>query len=213
MVGAAFVLSEKGIAYFYAPRRKGSLSRIVAPFGDELGPAVGPRSAWGLLKQAGKVILAFTVVLAEGQFAVEPNPGVTVRSMPMSALQWDVAWRKRVRDLLLYVGIGVAVALAIFLGSAYIGRSGDQVFRWVGLGANTLVVFGYTLVQYTAYFRRRKFWVLVSLFLCIHLLAFISVLETIVVWRLPWWAVITPAEFVAIGAALALMGYRPKQSR
>jgi hypothetical protein len=47
------------------------------------------------------------------------------------------------------------------------------------------------------------------LLLCVHLLFFITVLRAVSVWRLIWWAIINPVEFVALGATLLFIGYGP----
>jgi len=117
---------------------------------------------------------------------------------------------KRVCDLLLYVAIAVAFGFATIwvAGNSPRGSSG-VIAKWFGLAANTLVVFGYTIRQLRPSWLRRSFWLILVALLSAHLLLFVSALGTMQTWRTTWWIVVTPVEYMVIGAALALMGYRP----
>jgi hypothetical protein len=123
--------------------------------------------------------------------------------------------RRHIRDLLLFsLGVGLFFGLTMFWLITSGGRWAAEVSgKWGGLALNTLIMIGCVVQQYRRCLRRLSFWVVMSLFLCVHLLAFITVLKAIVEWRIAWWVVVTPAEVVTICTALFWMGYRPKQPK
>ena len=120
-----------------------------------------------------------------------------------------VVTRKRLRDLFFYIAIGLAFSLAIVWGSFQSNRSGTEVFgKWGGLAANTLIVFGYAIRQYRTLLRKKSFWAMVLAVISVHLALFIYTLQVVDVWRLAWWVIITPIEYVIIVSALVALGYR-----
>jgi len=118
--------------------------------------------------------------------------------------------RTRIRDFALYIVIALAFALVLMWGGTMSERDSTEIInKWVGLAVHTAIVFGYTIRQCRAFWSRRSYWITMFVLLCVHLLFFITVLRAISEWRLVWWAIINPFEFVALGTALLLMGYRP----
>jgi len=76
----------------------------------------------------------------------------------------------RMRDFALYIAISLLVGLSIMWLASHTDRSSaGKIFKWLGLAANTLIVFGYTIKFNRVLWKRRSFWVTVFLlhfFIC-----------------------------------------------
>ncbi len=130
--------------------------------------------------------------------------------MSISDQQRGAFTRSRVRDFALYIAIALAFGFAIMWLAGTTKLDSKELFgKWIGLAAHTGIVFGYTIRQYRPFWTRPSYWITMFLLLCVHLLFFITVLRAVSEWRLIWWAIINPIEFVALGMALLLLGYRP----
>jgi len=89
-----------------------------------------------------------------------------------------------VRDYVLYVLIAFA-----FLGIVFVveGNWGHDAFiRWGGLAGSTSVLFGYFISESRVYFRERRFWILATVLLVLHMAGFIVMLTHIEEWELMW---------------------------
>ena len=114
--------------------------------------------------------------------------------------------RARVRDFALYVAIGLTLVLLVVWGASH-EISGDVVGRWGGLAVNTAILFGYTAKHHRASLKRGSFWFVISSLFILHLLLFVHVLQTFEGWRLAWWIIATPIEYVVVGLVLVLTGH------
>ena len=92
---------------------------------------------------------------------------------------------RRVRDLLIYILIGVAVATGGYW-IALQNVSEDSLVKWGGLGVNTLALFGWVIKQYRRFWRNTVFWATIGTLLIIHTAAFYLILENVPQWRMAW---------------------------
>lgn len=80
--------------------------------------------------------------------------------------------RHTVRDLLIYVGVGIAVVglvSYVAVGQARAGGALEFPVRWIFLGAETALVFGYVLRVFWGSRRRQRFWLAFVGLLAIHM--------------------------------------------
>jgi hypothetical protein len=117
----------------------------------------------------------------------------------------------RIRDFFLYIAIGLLVGLLAMWLAFHSSRSGSEVLKWSGLAVNTAIVFGYTIKFNRVLWKRRSFWVILFLLLCVHLFAFVIVLRLVDEFRPVWWIVIVPVESVVVGIVLIATGHRRGQ--
>jgi lipopolysaccharide export LptBFGC system permease protein LptF len=73
------------------------------------------------------------------------------------------------------------------------------------LAVNTLIVFGYTIRNNPRSRKVLSFWALIIVILFVHLLFFSLVLEASEQWKLGWWVLVAPIEYLLIGLALGLV--------
>jgi hypothetical protein len=121
-------------------------------------------------------------------------------------------------DFCLYVLIAVACGFAIYWSALHIHKPGSEVFgKWAGLAMNTLIVIGYTIRDHRVPRSLLSFWALISALLLVHLLFFILLLRAVEQWRLAWWILATPMEYILIGLIVMRVrlhegGIRQRQS-
>ena len=87
--------------------------------------------------------------------------------------------RRRLRDLLLYVLIAVALVTAIFVFAAYDdrhGRTPQLPIKWLAFAGLTMIVFGYTIQEHRAQWKSQQFWRFLLLLFVGHILAVGSIL-------------------------------------
>jgi len=87
--------------------------------------------------------------------------------------------RHTLRDLLLYIGIGiVTVGFVAYWGvrQALSGDSSQFPVRWIFLVAETALIFGYVLRVFWGSRRRRKFWLVFLSVLGVHIAVAVPVL-------------------------------------
>lgn len=96
--------------------------------------------------------------------------------------------RARTRDFVLYVAIGIAfIAAIVFVAHRPVNH--DAFIRWGGLAVNTVVLYGYFVANSRLFFRRWSFWAMTTIFLCVHLAAFGTLLVHVEEWKLIWFTV------------------------
>ena len=80
---------------------------------------------------------------------------------------------QRVRDLLLFLGVGLAVAAIAVAGiyAAHSGKPTKEIFATLALFLVSLGVFGMLIRDYRAYWRTVRCWVTLSLLFVFHLAA------------------------------------------
>ena len=113
----------------------------------------------------------------------------------------------RIRDFLIYIGVGVSVAiLAISLGIAQ-AKSGDRsapdLLKWVGFSVMTLLIFSWGLRQYHTFWKTRKFWKLITAFAAIHLIFGIGLLSRTTITSLFPFMLVTPLEYFLLDTFLS----------
>jgi hypothetical protein len=119
----------------------------------------------------------------------------------------------RICDFVLYIAIGLLAGTSIMWLAFHTDRSGAaKIFKWLGLAANTLIVFGYTIKENRIFWKRGSFWWMMSLLLFVHLSVFVTVLCRIDELRPFWWIVIIPMESVVVGIVLVVTGHRADKS-
>lgn len=96
--------------------------------------------------------------------------------------------RRRLRDFVLYIAIGLCVAF-VAMGLAQTDISHDSFIRWGGLTVNTSVLFGYFVADSRPLFRRVSFWILTVALLSVHVIVFALVLTHVSQWKLIWFMV------------------------
>jgi len=115
----------------------------------------------------------------------------------------------RARDFAIYIAIAVTFVVAIAWASMHSTLTGAEVFgKWGGLVANTFIIFGYTIRYGKRYWKRPSFWTVLLGLLSVHIILFLFLLERLPEWRISWWILVTPVEYIAIGSLLALFGFR-----
>lgn len=116
-------------------------------------------------------------------------------------------WR-RVRDLLAYVLIAIALlgGLAVFaFHQARTGGSPELPLKWLGFSGMTVIVFGSAVRQRRVLWRSSRFWLIVSAGLAVHTGLGVLVLRNVSAVPLLLFAVITPIEYAAVGFCLTLV--------
>jgi len=111
--------------------------------------------------------------------------------------------RKRLRDLLLYALVGLAVVVTIVIYAPY-GRAGDgEIFgKWLGLAGNTLILFGYSVKSNRRLWRLLPFWISLAACLVLHLAVFIWILLVVDQWKVLWFLIMYPVETPLIEVAV-----------
>lgn len=110
---------------------------------------------------------------------------------------------KRLRDVSLYVLVGLAVVAAALLYAPYHRPGNDGIIdKWVGLTFNTLVLFGYTIRRSRSLWRIPSFWICLTALFAVHLLGFIWILLHVDTWRLIWFIGMYPLETPLINLAI-----------
>ena len=96
--------------------------------------------------------------------------------------------RGKLRDLLAYVGISLAV-IAIMIASFVAGLGWQSFVKWFGLTAATLVLSSIVWTGAEAELRNnRYFWRVNVGMLLVHCLAWVALLITVQEWKFIWFA-------------------------
>ena len=115
---------------------------------------------------------------------------------------------RRVRDLALYIAIGVTFCLSVVWYSfASNGGGAERIGRWVGLGGTTLILFGYAITSHRRLLSELSFWLVVLPLLAVHLSVFILLIGKVEHWKVLWFVFAYPVENIAIEAALSATGH------
>ncbi len=110
------------------------------------------------------------------------------------------------KDLLLYIAIGVLVVIAgmIFaFHQAKTGGSPNLPLKWLGFAGMTAIVFGYGIRSSRRLWGKQKFWVLLSFFFAVHSSLGTFALTRVQVVPLAFYAILTPIEYVVLTAYLS----------
>jgi hypothetical protein len=103
----------------------------------------------------------------------------------------------RIRDFAVYLIVAFSIgAAAIWLGVH--DADARSTGKWLGLGVHTLILFGYLIKSFRALWRRRSFWLIMTLAFLLHCSTFAIVLIRVVEWRLVWFVLLYVPEFLAV---------------
>jgi hypothetical protein len=109
------------------------------------------------------------------------------------------------RDLLIYVSIGLGLALTVILFAIHQAKSGgtpDLPLKWMGFGVESLVVFGYVIRRFRAQWHETRYWFLLLIFAASHVLVGCAVLLRIEAVPVLYFGLILAPEFLMISALL-----------
>ncbi len=129
------------------------------------------------------------------------------RRKPTTMAQHQVR-SHRVRDFLLYIAIGMLLAvLAITLGvhQAKTGQKPEALLKWIGFGVMTLLVFWWAIRAYRPFWTNTRFWRLLAVFAVIHAVLGVSLLLRTPLVSLFLFVVITPLEYFLLSTYLSLL--------
>lgn len=108
---------------------------------------------------------------------------------------------KRTLEIALEIAVGVSVVAGVYFWATHMpGR--EPPVKWIALGLNTAVLFGYPLYWFRATRKGARFWACWAGFLLLHLGVFIPVLRQSVRWPLVLFVVTTVVEFLLIDTVL-----------
>lgn len=111
--------------------------------------------------------------------------------------------QRRLRDLGLYVLIGLAITVGLFLYLPHSGASDEEaITRWGGLAGNTLILFCYAISRHKPLRKAHSFWIALAALLVLHLLVFIPLLLSVEHWKILWFIAMYPIETPLIDKAV-----------
>jgi hypothetical protein len=108
----------------------------------------------------------------------------------------------KIRDWLIYVGVGLAVVASIIIYANSTGNRGEFPTRWVGLVVNTALVFWILIKQRRALWHELSFWLTVLALLAVHSAAFTVVLLKAEEWPLVWFVPCAVVEVLVLSVTL-----------
>jgi len=80
----------------------------------------------------------------------------------------------------------VLIIPSIFAVSATVGIIAGDFIRWGGLVLYTAFMFGFFVNDSRRFFREKRFWLLTTFLLGLHVAAFVAILLRIGEWKLLW---------------------------
>jgi hypothetical protein len=113
--------------------------------------------------------------------------------------------RSRMKDFLLYCGIGVLVAATAILAGIHQARTGvrsEATAKWLGFVIMTALVFGNAVRYFRSSWSSPKFWGLLILFSVPHFILGFVVLSNVARLGLIQFAVVTPVEYFVLDTFL-----------
>jgi cell division protein FtsW (lipid II flippase) len=123
--------------------------------------------------------------------------------MPVIAHSHPRTGQKRLRDLGLYILIGLVVAVGLLLYLPHSQTSDEEaITKWGGLAGNTLILFGYTISRHKPLRRVQSFWATLIALLIVHLAIFVPLLLRVEHWKVLWFVAMYPIETPLIDMAV-----------
>lgn len=116
----------------------------------------------------------------------------------------ETRWR-RLRDLSLYIAIGVLFVAAAWIYAGHeleIGGSGELPLGWLGFSGMTAIVFGYTVRSCRQSWKSPRLWVLLACFLIVHCGVGMAVLLRVARVPLLLFAILGAVEFEILAVYL-----------
>jgi hypothetical protein len=115
---------------------------------------------------------------------------------------------KRLRDYGLYAVIAVTLVIALIGVAEHVHTAiSITTMKWLGLAAQTPILFGYAIVDNRRFWKRLSFWTAISGLLFIHLVIFWGVLTHVEAWSPLWFVAFFPLENIAIDGTLVATGH------
>jgi hypothetical protein len=104
--------------------------------------------------------------------------------------------RRRVRDFLLYIVIGVTVVITDLLYAEYgWPENAENTFKWIAFVGNTLVLFGYALQRNQLLHQKlRQSYLLWAVLVVIHSVAWTMIMRRGHHFPLSWFLIMYPLE-------------------
>lgn len=111
-------------------------------------------------------------------------------------------FRQLLRDLLLYVVIGLTIGVAAILYAIHVPQKDRIDIRWMGLIGITPITFWVPVSALRARWRSGRFWVTALCLLVVHLGSYIALLKNVEHLGLLWFVVLNPMEWAVLLAVL-----------
>jgi hypothetical protein len=123
----------------------------------------------------------------------------------------------RARDFLLYVLIGVVIALGVLWYAEHSDATGaESIGRWGGLTLNTLILYGYVINGSREFWRAWGFWLAATSVLILHLFVFAVIFQHTDHWSVGWFLLMYPIELpvlmITCDWAVHITGGQPRGS-
>jgi drug/metabolite transporter (DMT)-like permease len=113
--------------------------------------------------------------------------------------------RGEARDLLLYVLAGVGAVCTVTVIAVFTRLEFDPLFKWLGFGIVTAVVFGDTIRANRRHWKTRRFWWLLAAFFALQCAFGIPILWTATKVPAIYWAALLPLNYGVLAGYLALL--------
>jgi hypothetical protein len=120
--------------------------------------------------------------------------------------QHAIARRTRkggIRDFLLYTLIGIGAVTAVTLLAVFTRVEFDSLFKWLGFGIVTALVFGDTIRTNRRQWRSRRFWLFLGVFFAVQCGLGIPLLSTVTKVPAIYWGLFFPLDYGVLAAYLA----------
>lgn len=109
--------------------------------------------------------------------------------------------KAKLHDLSLYIIISIVFVIVISVYAVHTANTGsneEPPTRWMGLGVETAILFGYFLRGSRHYWKRSVYWIGLACFFLVHLVGFIITLRYVEEWPLVYFVAAGTAEWVAL---------------
>lgn len=107
------------------------------------------------------------------------------------------------RDLILYVLIGIGVLLVLWALTEFTRIDDDSLSKWLGLGFVTPCVLGEGIRANRRHWKNRRFWLLLALFFIVQTAAAIPVFLTVARFKAIYWGLFFVIDCGLLAAYLA----------
>jgi len=109
------------------------------------------------------------------------------------------------RDLLLYILAGVGAVCTVTVIAVFTKVQFDPLFKWLGFGIVTALVFGDTIRANRRHWKSRRFWWLLAVFFAVQCAIGIPVLWAATKVPAIYWGAILPLNYGVLAGYLALL--------
>ena len=109
----------------------------------------------------------------------------------------------RIKDFLLYTLVGIGSVTAVILIAVFTRVESDSLFKWLGFGVVTALVFGDTIRTNRCQWRNQRFWFFLGVFFAAQCGLGISLLSTVTKVPAIYWGLFFPLNYGVLAAYLA----------